>query len=120
MDLEIADFQRCSGCEGVCMWRRLPSLGRARFAGHASMPVGTSVLVSLPQRYVLLSALLLHGLPWAALLAGGLLGVVVTGTDMGCLLGAVIGIGMSVLITPGLRHRLERATMRQFMVQPLR
>ncbi len=108
------------------MWRWFPNATRAVLAAnpsvHSGMPVDAPmpVLVSLPRRFVLLSAVLLHGLPWAALLAGALAGVGVTGTDLGCLVGAITGIAFASMLTPGLRRRLERATMRQVMFEPLR
>jgi positive regulator of sigma E activity len=78
------------------------------------------VLVTLPERYVLLSALLLHGLPWAALLGGAALGAYAIPGDKGAIAGAVVAAAAAVLLTPALRRRLERATLERLRLQPLR
>ena len=119
VDLEIDDSSRCAGCAGACFWRRVPAATRARLPGPASLPVGSFVLIALPERYVLLSAVLLHGLPWVGLLAGAALGAYLTGHDLGTLLGAVLGVTFSIMMTPGLRRRLERATLERFTLRPL-
>jgi positive regulator of sigma E activity len=100
------------------MWRRLPLVNRADFATTLPLAVGDQVVISLPQRYVLLGALLVHGLPLAALLGGALVGVATTGSDLGCLLGAVTAVALTVAATPGLRRRIERMTLRQVVVRP--
>lgn len=118
VEIEFAAQSQCKGCEGMCMWRRLPLVNRAAFPTNLPLAVGDRVDVYVPQRYVLLGALLVHGLPLAALLAGGVIGALLTGTDLGCLAGAVIAVVATVLGTPGLRRRIEKSTMRQIMVRP--
>jgi len=114
VELELAGASRCEGCAGVCMWRRMPALTKVRFATRHPLQPGMEIVISVPQKYVLLSAMLLHGLPWAALLSGALLGAMLTESDFGALLGAVAAVGLSILLTPGLRRRLEQVTMQHF------
>jgi positive regulator of sigma E activity len=119
VDLTIDAASRCEGCTGVCLWRRLPVKTHARLPSSAPLRVGTEVLVALPQRYVLLSALLLHGLPWVALLAGAAAGAYVAGHDLGAVAGAVLAVTFSIIMTPGLRRRLEKAAMERFSLRPI-
>lgn len=101
------------------MWGRAPLRTRMRLRSHNGLRVGTPVLVSLPQRYVLLSALMLHGLPWVSLLVGAAGGAWWTRSDLGCLLGAVLAAAFSIMMTPRLRLRLERATVERLDIQPI-
>ena len=122
MQIELDESQACEGCAGTCMWRWLPDAtrgARAALAADVSMSAGTPVLVSLPRHCVLLSALTLHGLPWAGLLAGALAAWGMTGSDLGSFAGAVGGVALAAALTPGLRHRIERATLRQVTVKQL-
>jgi len=119
LELELAQGERCAGCAGACLWRRLPEVARTRLPSARPLAVGTPVLIVLPQRYILLSALLLHGLPWLALLLGAAAGAMASGTDLGALVGAVLAGGFSIIMTPRLRRRLERATLERFSLLPL-
>jgi positive regulator of sigma E activity len=120
-ELELDTRSGCEGCRGVCMWRFLPLVERTRFSGNSSFSPGLPVLVSLPQRYVLLTSVLLYGLPLAALLIGGLLGAAVAGgDDLGTLLGALGVLAASLFLSPRLRRALERATARHLVVRPVR
>ena len=120
VEVEFAALPQCRGCEGVCMWRRLSAVNRAEFATALRLEVGDQVSVSVPQRYVLFGSLLVYGLPMAALLGGGLVGVALTGSDLGCLLGAMAAVVLAVVATPGLRRRIEKMTLRQITVVPRR
>jgi positive regulator of sigma E activity len=120
VELEIARPPRCAGCAGMCTWRRLPDGVRLRLPVGGAAGVGTDVLVALPERYVLLSALLLHGLPWGALLAGAALGAYAVPGDLGAIAGAVLAAAGAVLLTPALRRRVERATLERLSLEPLR
>jgi positive regulator of sigma E activity len=117
VEVELAAPAGCRGCEGVCMWRRLPSTQRAVFATPLRLAAGDLVVVALPERYVLLASLLVHGLPLAALLAGALAGFAATGADAGALVGGAAGIALGLLATPRLRRRLEGGTLRQLTVR---
>jgi positive regulator of sigma E activity len=113
VEVELAAPAGCRACAGVCTWRQLPGTRRATFATDLRLAAGEPVVVALPERYVLLAALLVHGLPLAALLAGALAGYAVTGTDSGAGLGAVAGVALAVLGTPRLRRRVEDGTLRR-------
>jgi sigma-E factor negative regulatory protein RseC len=110
VELELLDEPRCRGCEGVCLWRRLPGSRRMRLSASREWCAGDPVLVALPARYVLLGAMLLYGFPWAALLAGALAGAALSGTDLGVLIGAVLGVTAALAAAPRLRRRLESMT----------
>jgi positive regulator of sigma E activity len=120
IDLEIARPPRCAGCAGMCTWRRLPESVQLRLPAGGCADVGADVLVALPERYVLLSALLLHGLPWAALLVGAALGAYAIPGDLGAIGGAMLAAAAAVLLTPALRRRVERATLERLSLLPLR
>jgi positive regulator of sigma E activity len=119
VDLEIATPERCAGCAGMCTWRRGPKSVRLRLPAAAGAAVGADVLVALPERYVLLSALLLQGLPWGALLVGAALGAYAIPGDAGAIAGAVLAAAAAVLLTPVLRRRLERATLERLSLRRL-
>ena len=59
---------------------------------------GDLVSVSLRDRHVFHGALLVHGLPWAGLLAGAVAGVTGFGGDLGALLGSAAGLGVGLLV----------------------
>jgi len=120
VDLKIDAPARCAGCAGMCTWRRLPESAQLRLRAAGSWGVGAQVLVALPERFVLLSALLLHGLPWAALLLGTALGAYLVPGDIGAIAGAVLAAAAAVLSTPALRRRVERATLERLSLVPLR
>jgi positive regulator of sigma E activity len=82
--------------------------------------VGADVLVALPERYVLLSALLLHGLPWGALLVGAALGAYAVPGDVGAVVGSVLAAAAAIFSTPALRRRVERATLARLSLRPAR
>lgn len=85
------------------------------------MPVGVGerVVVALPDRYLLLASLLVHGFPLAGLLAGALCGLAALGTDLGAAAGAAGGAMLSVLTAPALRSRAERGTLRRLQLRPV-
>ena len=66
---------------------------------------GNLVSVSLRDRHVFHGTLLVHGLPWAGLLAGTVAGVMGIGGDVGALLGAVAGLGLGLLAGRRLQGR---------------
>jgi positive regulator of sigma E activity len=61
---------------------------------------------------------LVYGVPLAALLAGGVLGAALLGTDLGAVAGAGVALAIAVLAAPVLRRRIEAATLRKLAVRP--
>ena len=122
VELEFDPLSRCAGCAGMCTWTRRDAAAGCRIRLPSSVPVepGTRVRVSLPADRVLSGALLLHGLPLAALLGGGAGGAALTGSDAGTLAGALIGLAAAALATRGLRQRAERATLARATLEPRR
>lgn len=96
VDLAILPGPRCSGCEGACLWGWSPPTS-LRISDENCHRPGDLVSVSLRTRQVLRAAMLVHGLPWAGLLAGAAVGVVMLGGDLGSLLGAAVGVGAGLL-----------------------
>ena len=72
-----------------------PSSLRVRDSGRHRP--GDLVTVSLRNRHVFRATLLLHGLPWAGLLAGTVAGAMSLGGDLGASLGAVTGLAAGLL-----------------------
>src|SRR5690606_29856239 len=91
---------------------------RIRLRSSVALEAGTPVRVTLPADRVMSGALLLHGLPLAALLAGGAGGAALTGSDAGTLLGALSGLAAAVLATGELRRRAEDSTLARALVEP--
>lgn len=89
---------------------------------RSSVPVtpGTAVRVTLPADQVVSSALLLHGLPLAALLVGGAGGAALTGSDSWTFAGALAGLAAAVVATRGLRRRAEESTLARAVLEPRR
>ena len=104
----------------MCMWRRIDADRKTRVPATAPPCAGTPVLVSLPHRCVLQASLLLHGLPWAALLLGAACGALIFHGDSGALVGAVVAVGLAVLLTPALRRRAERNAIHSLKLIPLK
>ena len=66
VEVEFAPPRRCSGCQGACLWRRLSAAERMSFDTALPLAVGEPVVVALPDRYLLLGTMLVHGLPLAS------------------------------------------------------
>jgi len=104
----------CRGCEGACLWRRLPGAQRMTFAHtRCELAIGEPVVLALPDRYLLLGVLLAYGIPLAALLGGAIAGTVATGSDVGALTGALAGVAVALFAARRLRANLERRTLRR-------
>jgi positive regulator of sigma E activity len=116
VEIELTAAAGCPGCEGVCTWRRLHSAGRMTFATTLALSVGDPVVVSLPERYVLVGALLAYGLPLVALLLGALAGVAVTGGDAGAALGAALAVVGALAAAAAWRRRVETSMLRRVAV----
>jgi positive regulator of sigma E activity len=117
IDVELAPPPRCEGCNGACLWYRVPRSERLILSADSVFPVGSTVTVTLPDRYLLLGASLVYGVPLAALLAGGVLGSVLSGSDLGAAAGGALALAAAVLVAPALRRRLEAATVRKLAVR---
>ncbi|HEX6996464.1 MAG TPA: SoxR reducing system RseC family protein [Gammaproteobacteria bacterium] len=118
VELEFDPASRCAGCAGLCAWMQSVAAGeRIRLQAAVGVEPGTRVRVSLPADHVLSSALLLFGLPLAALLAGGAGGALLVGSDAATLVGALLGLAAAVCTTRGLRRRAERATLACAMLE---
>ena len=90
IDVEFAPPTRCKGCDGACLWYRVPARQTATFQAPLGVQVGSTVTVTLPERYLLLGTLLVYGVPLAALLAGAVLGMAALGSDLGATVGAAV------------------------------
>ena len=118
IEVEFAAPPRCRGCEGLCAWRRLPATQRVTFVTALEVTVGQPVVARLPERLLLLGVLLIHGLPLAALLGGAIVGVGMTGSDLGAALGAIAAVVALLLATPRLRRRMEQRVLQQLALRP--
>jgi positive regulator of sigma E activity len=95
----------------------VPQRQQLTLPASGSIPVGAAVTVTLPDRYLLAGALLLYGLPLAALLAGAVAGAAVLGSDLAAAAGAALSLLAALLTSAPLRARLERATLRHLAVR---
>ena len=83
------------------------------------MAVGVAVDVTLPERYLLLGAALVYGLPLVALLAGALVGAAWWGSDLGAAAGAALAVTGAALAVVVLRRRLERVVLARLKIRPV-
>jgi positive regulator of sigma E activity len=88
------------------------------FSTDSRWAVGNAVTVSLPDRYVLLGALLVYGLPLAALLVGAAAGFAVDRSDLGAAAGALLALVSVGAAAAPLRRRLERRTVEHLVLTP--
>jgi sigma-E factor negative regulatory protein RseC len=115
IEVELA-APRCEGCSGLCAWR-MPCAQRMTFATRQTLAVGDSVVVAVPDQYLLLASMLVYGLPLVGLLGGALAGLAALGSDLGAAVGAAAGIAMAVLAAPALRSRVERGTLSRMQLR---
>jgi positive regulator of sigma E activity len=118
--VELTQSQACRGCEAVCLWRRLPADAAIRQPVGSGLGPGMQVTISLPAGQILSSALLLHGLPLAGLLGGAVAGFASTGSDLGCLLGGVVGTLLALVAGAGPKRRVEQAALERVAIRPRR
>jgi positive regulator of sigma E activity len=116
VEVEIGAPVSCSACQGGCLWRSLRPPERLEIATALPLAAGEAVVVALPERLLVSSALLLHGLPLAALLLGAAAGFMAGGSDLGTAAGAVIGVAAAWLAASRLRGRLERTMLERVTV----
>ena len=95
----------------------MPINERLTFAADSAIPVGSTVTVTLPDRYLLLGASLVYGVPLVALLAGAALGSVLLRSDIGAAATGTLALVGALLAAPALRRRLEEATVRGLAVR---
>jgi positive regulator of sigma E activity len=84
-----------------------------------SIPLGATVAVTLPERYLLVGALVVYGVPLAALLAGAAAGAAAFGSDLAAAGGAALALLVALVAASSLRRRLERATLERLSVRRL-
>jgi positive regulator of sigma E activity len=115
--VEVEAPQRCKGCDGACLWYRLPLEQRLTVTVGVGFPVGTKVAVTLPQRYLLLGAAAVYGVPLVALLAGGAAAAAVFESDWAAAAGSAGALVGSLVAISSLKRRLEQATLRRLAVR---
>jgi len=115
--VELEPPPRCPGCSGACLWYRVPPSEPLTLAATAAIPVGATVAVTLPDRYVLLGAALVYGVPLVGLLAGAALGAASFGSDWAAAAGGAAALLLALLAASPLRRRLERATLHRLAVR---
>jgi positive regulator of sigma E activity len=115
--VEFAAPPRCKGCGGACLWYRVPPSERLALAPHIAIPVGATVTVTLPDRYLLLGAALVYGLPLAALLFGAAVAAAVFDSDLAAAAGAGVALLGAWLAASVLRRPIEQATLRHLAVR---
>jgi positive regulator of sigma E activity len=86
-------------------------------AASGAIPIGTTVAVTLPDRYVLAAAVLAYGWPLGALLAGGAAAAALFGSDFAAAAGAAGAMLAALVMAAPLRRHLERATLRRLAVR---
>jgi len=116
LTVELHGPPRCEGCAGACFWYRVSQSERLTLPTNDAFPAGAAVTISLPERFVLVGALTLYGLPLAALLAGGAVAAAAFGSDLAAAAGAAAALVAALLAASPLRKRLERATLRRLVV----
>jgi positive regulator of sigma E activity len=117
MAVEFAAPPRCKGCGGACFWYRVPPSEQLTLAVSAQIPVGATVAVTLPDRYLLLGAALVYGVPLAALLAGAAVAAALFESDLAVAASAALTLLVGGLVASSLRRPLERATLRHLAVR---
>lgn len=115
--VEVEAPPRCKGCDGACLWYRLPGEQRLTVAVAGEFPLGARVAVTLPQRYLLLGAAVVYGVPLVALLAGGAIAASVFESDWAAAAGAAGALAGAFVAVSSLKRRLEQATLRRLAVR---
>ncbi len=116
VDVEFIEAARCKGCDGSCTWFAVTKPKTLRLRVAHPLSVGQLVKVMLPSGVILVAAALVHGLPWAFLLLGALIGAYIGGSDLSCFVGAASGFAAALLLMPAWQSRLEIAISKRFRV----
>jgi positive regulator of sigma E activity len=95
----------------------VPPSEQLTLAASSSIPVGATVAVTLPERYLLLGAALVYGVPLAALLLGAAAAAAWFESDLAVAAGAALATCAGLLIASSSRRRLERATLQHLAVR---
>ena len=116
MTVELTPPPPAQPSQGACLWYRVSPRSELTLAANGTIPVGATVAVTLPDRYVLAAAALVYGWPLGALLAGGAAAAAVFGSDLAAAIGAAAALVAALLAALPLRRRLERAAVRRLAV----
>jgi positive regulator of sigma E activity len=115
--VEIEPPARCENCSGACLWYRVSHRERLTLAASETLPPGSAVAVTLPDRHVLAAAALVYGWPLGAVLGGGAAAAAIFRSDLAAAAGAAAALLAALLLASPLRRRLERATLRRLAVR---
>jgi len=94
----------------------VPPTEQLALAARTSIPVGATVAVTLPDRYLLLGAVLVYGVPLGALLAGAAVTAALFESDLAAAAGAILTLFAGLFVASSLRRRVERATLQHLDV----
>ena len=117
LQLQVSPGSMCAGCSGSCIWKRAERLRFYPTDGPSPIRKGSRVVVTLPARVILRGSLMLHGLPLGLILLGALAGTAVSATDMGAVIGTVLGLATSLSIVSNRRTVLERKTLSELSIR---
>jgi positive regulator of sigma E activity len=94
----------------------VPPREQFTLAASGTIPIGATVAVTLPERYLLVAAALVYGLPLGALLVGGGIAAAVFASDLAAAAGAAAALLVALVAASPLRRRIERSTLRRLAV----
>ncbi len=117
--VEVTGQDACAGCR--CGRLALaPSQHRTELVLDGRMPVslGEEVVVTMPASTVLRAALCVHGLPMVGLLAGAAVAAATGAGDLGCLVGAVIGLSSALWLLRRIQRRWYSDVAKGLRVAP--
>jgi positive regulator of sigma E activity len=120
VEIELAAPPRCHGCDGACSWYEIGSRRRrVVLATERAFRVGAAVSIQMAGRYWIMAAVIVYGLPLAALLAGAALGFAAAGTEFATAVGAAAGFAGAAALGRRLRRYSEHLTLRSLVVEPV-
>jgi positive regulator of sigma E activity len=94
----------------------VPPSEQLALAARPNIPVGATVNVTLPDRYLLQGAALIYGVPLGSLLAGAAATAALFESDLAVAVGAGLTLFAGLFAASSLRRRLERATLQHLAV----
>jgi positive regulator of sigma E activity len=95
----------------------VPPRERLTLTASDPIPVGATVAVTLPDRWLLLGAALVYGVPLVALLTGAAVAAALFESDWAAAAGAAFAMLAALPAMASLRRPLERATLRHLDVR---